>query len=178
MKNVRRTIEQSLAEVAEMARRSKESGCVVSVSLANSYHCMFEGQIERAKVLAAICELSENGILEIGICDTTGYATPDHVYCLMANARTDFPKISFGAHLHDTRGRGLANAIAALNAGIEWLDAAVGNLGGSPFAPGMGGNLSLETLADTLAEMDIDTGINVQRVMEIGNLVRQVIESS
>jgi hydroxymethylglutaryl-CoA lyase len=177
-KNVRRTIAESRNEAIEMSHRTQDVDCSVSIALANCYHCAFEGYIEQPNVLTMIDELHRNGIHEIAICDTTGYATPDRVYNLMAKARTDFPDVTFGVHLHDTRGRGLANAVAALHAGIEWFDAAVGNLGGSPFAPGMGGNLSLETLADTLSEMNISTGINVQRIWEVGNFARDLLNDN
>ena len=171
-KNARRSTRQSLDEINLMARHAQESGCKLTVALANSYHCVFEGWMKPSRVLDAIGELRQNGVLEIGICDTTGYATPDRVFHLSASVIELFPDMIFGTHLHDTRGRGIVNAIAALSAGITWFDTALAGLGGSLFAPGMGGNLSSETLIDTLTEMGIQTGINSRRIMEVGGLVQ------
>jgi hydroxymethylglutaryl-CoA lyase len=174
--NAHRTTRQSLDEIKSMAQRSPEAGCTLTVGLANCYHCVFEGTIAPAKVLAIVDELSGYGIAQIGLSDTTGYATPDQVYDLSRQSLKSFPQVIFGAHLHDTRGRGLANAMAALMAGILWFDAALAGLGGSPFAPGMGGNLSLETLADSMAAMSVPTGIDVKKIFEIGRLVGTVVD--
>jgi hydroxymethylglutaryl-CoA lyase len=177
-KNARRTTRQSLDEITTMAHRTAESGCSFAVALANCYHCVFEGRIEQTKVMTIVEELRRHGIARIMLCDTTGFATPDQVYALSKAARIGFPEISFGAHLHDTRGRGLANAVAALLAGIVWFDGALSGLGGSPFAPGMGGNLSLETLADTLNEMGVQTGIDVPRIFEAGTFIGGLINGN
>jgi len=174
-KNAHRTTRQSLDEIRTMARRAVEVGCTITVALANCYHCVFEGRMEPEKVLTIVDELDRYGIAQIGLCDTTGHATPDQVYDLSKQARASFPEVSFGAHLHDTRGRGMANAIAALMTGISWFDAALAGLGGSPFAPGMGGNLSLETLADTTSGMGVQTHIDVGRIFEVGALVGSIV---
>lgn len=170
-KNAHRTRRHSLNEITMMAKRSSEHGAALSVAIANCYHCVFEGTIEPNQVLSVMSELADHGVRKIALCDTTGYATPDQVYGLSSTALTSFRGIAFGAHLHDTRGRGIANAMAALTAGIDWFDAALAGLGGSPFAPGMGGNVSLESLTDTLSTMDIQTGIDWERLVEVGNLV-------
>jgi hydroxymethylglutaryl-CoA lyase len=174
-KNAHRSVRQSLDEIRAMAAQSREQGIVLAVALANCYHCVFEGAIALARPQAAISELHDYGFHKVMLCDTTGYATPSQVYELSMNARASFPGIDFGAHLHDTRGRGVANAVAALLAGITWFDAALSGLGGSPFAPGMGGNLSLESLTDTLSEMGIETGIDVHGIAEVGKLIRTLV---
>jgi hydroxymethylglutaryl-CoA lyase len=175
-KNAHRTRRQSLDEIRAMAQSPNRAGCTLTVGLANCYHCVFEGKIESGHVLEIVDELGVYGVAQIGLADTTGYATPDEVYDLSQMAMTSFPQYSFGAHLHDTRGRGVANAIAALAAGISWFDAALAGLGGSPFAPGVGGNLSLEALVDSLAAMGAQTGIDVRRIVEVGALVGTVID--
>jgi hydroxymethylglutaryl-CoA lyase len=174
-KNAHRTVRQSLNEIRAMAEESIQSACTLTVGVANCYHCVFQGRIETSAVLKICNELAGYGIAQIGISDTTGYATPDRVYELSRMALAHFPQIEFGAHLHDTRGRGVANAIAALTAGITWFDAALAGLGGSPFAPGMGGNLSLETLVDCLAAMGIQTGIDPKRIFEVGAFIGKII---
>lgn len=167
-KNARRTVRQSLDEIAAMARGAETP---ITIGLANCYHCVLEGRIDRARVMAVVGELAGYGVREIGLSDTTGYATPDQVHALSAEARAAFPEVTFGAHLHDTRGRGVANAVAALQAGVAWLDTALAGLGGSPFAPGVGGNLSTEAVVDTLAEMGVATGVDTAAIVEAGKLV-------
>jgi hydroxymethylglutaryl-CoA lyase len=175
-KNAHRSVRQSLQEIRTMLLRSNQDGVGVQVALANCYHCVFEGAIELARVRDAISALHGYGVGKIMLCDTTGYATPIQVYRLSLNARTGFPAVQFGGHLHDTRGRGMANSLAALMAGIVWFDTAVAGLGGSPFAPGMGGNLSLESLTDALTEMGIETGIRLEGVLEAGRLIRTLVD--
>jgi hydroxymethylglutaryl-CoA lyase len=140
----------------------------LTIGLANSFHCVTEGRIDPDRVMAVVAELAGFGIVDISLCDTTGHATPDHVFELCGRAIDAFPLVTFGAHLHDTRGRGIVNAVAALSAGIEWFDATLAGLGGSPFSPGAGGNLSLEAFAETLEAMGVETGIDVDRISRTG----------
>jgi hydroxymethylglutaryl-CoA lyase len=177
MKNVRRAPRQSLDEIATMAERSREAGCRLTVAIANCYHCVFEGKTEPAKVFDVVSECNDYGIRDVLLCDTTGYATPDAVHSLSTEARTRFPVITFGTHLHDTRGRALANAIVALTAGIDWFDAALAGLGGCPFAPGVGGNLSLEMFVDTLHAMGTETGIDSDRLLKVGSSLSSLFSS-
>jgi hydroxymethylglutaryl-CoA lyase len=169
--NTRRTTRESLDEIKVMAAQNK-GNCKLTVALANCFHCVSEGWMSPDKVMDALAELSGAGITEISICDTTGHAAPDKVYRLSSKAMAQFPKTIFGIHLHDTRGRGLANAIAALQAGIRWFDATLAGLGGSPFAAGMGGNLSLETFVEAMAVMGVNTGIDAASAFDLGNRLR------
>ena len=173
--NARRTTRESLDEIKVMAGQKKQ-GCNLTIALANCFHCVSEGWTPPGKVFDAIGELSGIGIADISICDTTGHATPDRVYRLSSQAIAQFPGTIFGLHLHDTRGRGLANAMAGLHAGIRWFDVTLAGLGGSPFAPGMGGNLSLETFVEAMAEMGVHTGIDPSLGFDLGNRLRLDIE--
>ena len=167
-KNAHRSSADLLAEISRMAGSCRGQGRRLGVGLANSFHCMAEGRIAPGKVMDLVARLSSSGVSEISLCDTTGHAAPDHVFDLCAAARRQFPGAVFGAHLHDTRGRGLANAMAALHAGIGWFDATLAGLGGSPFLPGAGGNLSLEAFADMLETMGVATGLDVPRLFDLG----------
>jgi hydroxymethylglutaryl-CoA lyase len=178
LKNTHRSREESMAEIVAMTKIAQDAGVRFSASLANCFHCFFEGRIESGLVVDMIGRLAETGITEIGLADTTGFATPDAVYELFARAKGAYPAVTFGAHLHDTQGRGLANAVAALQAGVDWFDAALAGLGGSPFTPGVGGNLSLEMLVDTLTEMDIATGIDPALAIEAGKAAARLIGGS
>jgi hydroxymethylglutaryl-CoA lyase len=173
LRNAKRTLRESLDEVFLMAAQSRNAGCSVTIALANCYHCFFEGHIQPERVLDVIGECREQGIREILLCDTTGCATPDQVYKLASNASAMFPDVSFGAHLHDTRGRALANAVAALMANVTWFDAAIAGTGGCPFTPGVGGNLSLEAVVDAFSEMGVETGIDPARMVQVGRLARE-----
>lgn len=173
-KNAGRSREQALQEVLDMLGQSELDSASVCVSLANTFHCVYEGAIDPAEVREMVRTLHGSGAREILLCDTTGHAHPDAVFALCGELRQAYPDVRFGAHLHDTRGRGLANALAALQAGVTWFDAALGGLGGSPFAPGVGGNLSLELLLEMLHGMEIKTGIDLPAVLEAAQLVSEL----
>ncbi|MEQ8698452.1 MAG: hydroxymethylglutaryl-CoA lyase [Bauldia litoralis] len=166
--NVRRTPEESLRELDAMAADAGTSGARVSAVVANAFHCRHEGRIGEDTVMAMVGRMAAAGIAEISLADTTGHAAPDHLGALFAAVRAAYPDLRLGAHLHDTKGRGLVNALAAVAAGADWLDASLAGLGGSPFTPGVGGNLSLEMLVDTLTDMGIDTGIRTDGAIEAG----------
>ena len=157
-----------------MLGRSGPDGASVCVSLANTFHCVYEGAIDPVEVREMVRTLIGGGAREILLCDTTGHAQPDAVFALCGELREAYSGVRFGAHLHDTRGRGLANALAALQAGVTWFDAALGGLGGSPFAPGVGGNLSLELLLEMLHGMNIETGTDLPAVLEAAQLVSRL----
>lgn len=173
-KNAHRTVQKSMDEISWMAQQDVGTHFTISIGLANCYHCVFEGRIQESAVFALVDELHNWGIREVALSDTTGYATPEQVYELSRHAIETFPDIQFGAHLHDTRGRGLANSMAALSSGIRWFDVALAGLGGSPFAPGMGGNLSLETFVDCVEAMGIPTGIKMEKLSSVVDSVSRI----
>jgi hydroxymethylglutaryl-CoA lyase len=173
--NARRSPEESLDELAAMTADAAAVGAKVAVVVANAFHCKHEGWIAEEAVMRIAERLTAKGVDEISLADTTGFATPDRVAGLVARVRTAGSDLRIGAHLHDTKGRGLVNAIAAVSAGADWLDAALAGLGGSPFTPGVGGNLSLETLVDTLTDMGVDTGIDPAAAIEAGRVTAEIL---
>jgi hydroxymethylglutaryl-CoA lyase len=170
-KNARKSVDESLLDIAAMARVARASGIKLTVAIANAWHCMTDGATPSERVVELIGTLHAAGVREISLADTTGYAPPDRIFELSSAARSAYPDVIFGAHLHDTKGRGLANAVAALEAGIDWFDASFGGLGGSPFTPGVGGNLSIVTLVDALDAMGIATGIDLGRLVAAGETI-------
>lgn len=174
-KNAHRTPEQSLAEIAQMAAEARDAGIKFSAAVANAFHCFFEGDIAPALVIDTVGRLADLGLREIGLADTTGLAQPDRIWDLFDEARRLWPHVGFGGHTHDTRGRGLVNALAAAQAGAVWLDATLAGLGGSPFTAGVGGNLSIETAAAALAGLGIDTGIDPDRIVVAGELAGKLV---
>ena len=174
-KNAHRTPEQSLDEIARMAGEASTAGIRFSAAVANAFHCFFEGDIAPDAVIDMVGRLVGMGLSEIGLADTTGHAQPDRIWDLFDQCRRQWPAVSFGGHTHDTRGRGLVNALAAAQGGAAWLDATLAGLGGSPFTAGVGGNLSIETAAAALAGLGIETGIDPDRIVEAGRLAAALV---
>ncbi len=175
--NARRTPGQSLAELEAIAADATASGARLSAVVANAFHCKHQGWIPANRVMSMVARLAGAGIQEISLADTTGFATPDRIEDIFDRVRTAFPSLRLGAHLHDTKGRGMINALAAVSAGADWLDAALAGLGGSPFTPGVGGNLSLEMLVDLLAELGIATGIDPEAATEAGRVTAALLSN-
>lgn len=167
--NVRRTPEQQLDElkriVALCASLPEPNRPAVAVGLSTAFGCTLEGRIAETEV----CRLAEAviaaGADELALSDTVGYADPAQVRRLCGAVGTITGPIPLGAHLHDTRGLGLANALAALEAGVKTLDASLGGLGGCPFAPGASGNIATEDLVFMLEAMGLSTGIDLDRLL-------------
>lgn len=170
LRNVRRTHAQMLDEVAAIAaliadlpkdRRPHFEG-----ALSTAFGCTLEGSIPDATLLAMGTALMERGCDEVGLSDTTGYATPGEVRRLVALLRAEVGDAAVtGLHLHNTRGLGLANVVAGLDMGITTFDASIGGLGGCPFAPGASGNIVTEDLVFMLESMGHDTGIDISRLL-------------
>src|SRR5207247_7579190 len=111
----------------------------------------------------------------ISLGDTTGMATPVRVWQLVRLLYERLPGLPLNLHFHDTRGTAMANVLAAMQAGVTEFDASVGGLGGSPFAPGAGGNLATEDLVHMLGDMGIETGVDLDRLLEVAGLVESLV---
>lgn len=172
--NVRRTPEQSFTELREIRRELPDLS--VRLDAATAFGCPFAGDVAPEAVLQYLEHAAACGIEEIILCDTIGVADPRQVYTLAAEAKRLHPSIRFGLHLHDTRGLGLANALAGMEAGITMLETSSGGLGGCPFAPGASGNTATEDLLYMLMRMHIDTGIDLDRYMEAVALLKTCVE--
>lgn len=180
LRNVRRTHDQMIEEVRGIAalirdlpadRRPKFEG-----GLSTAFGCTLEGEVPEAKVLEMAERLMAAGCDEVGLSDTTGYANPAQVKRLIRRVRAVVGDAACtGIHLHNTRGLGLANALAALEEGITTLDSSLGGIGGCPFAPGASGNIVTEDLAFMLAAMGYQTGIDLDRLMQVREVVRAAL---
>ena len=161
-KNVGRTTLESANEVIIMLSRAAHAGCSVDVSMANCFHCFTEGAIDPEIVLALVRGFHDSGARMVWLSDTTGYATPDAVAKLAEGcARIG---VEVGLHLHDTQGRAGDNAVAGYKVGVRRFDAVLSGLGGSPFTPGVGGNLSLETAQAVFTAAGLNTGIDLAKL--------------
>lgn len=178
-KNNRRTPQQTIDLGIALARRAREAGLYVRVNISPAWVCPYDGPVPEEKVLAALDRLAGTEADEIGICDTIGAASPDRVARLFQRAGEACDVSRLAAHFHDTRGFALANAVAALDAGVRIFDASAGGLGGCPFAPGARGNLATEDLVLLLKQMGYATGIDLaalhQAVAAMGSRLNREI---
>ncbi|MBY0510021.1 MAG: hydroxymethylglutaryl-CoA lyase [Rhodospirillaceae bacterium] len=161
-KNSGRTILESANEITIMLSRAAHAGCKVDIGLANCFHCFSEGHIDSEIVMALTRSFHDAGARTIWLSDTTGYATPDQITTLVKQCQPI--GVELGLHLHDTQGRAGDNALAGYRAGVRRFDAVLSGLGGSPFTPGVGGNLSMETAQAVFTGAGIATGIDTGKM--------------
>lgn len=173
--NVRRPVADSIKELGDVIRIGRDhDGFKLRVNAATSFDCPFEGRVNEDDVYAALDRvLGFDFEVEIGLCDTTGRALPDHVAALCAGAIERFSGgvAKWAYHGHDTFGLGVANALYAYDAGVRVFDASVAGLGGCPFAPGATGNTASEDLVFTFENMGIDTGVDLSRLLDVAEAV-------
>lgn len=161
-KNSGRTILEAANEITIMLSRAAHAGCAVSIGLANCFHCFSEGAIDSEIVLALTRSFHDAGARTVWLSDTTGHATPEQVTTLVKKCQPI--GVELGLHLHDTQGRAGDNALAGYKAGVRRFDAVLSGLGGSPFTPGVGGNLSMETAQAVFMGAGIPTGIDESKM--------------
>jgi len=180
LKNVRRTHAQMYAEVARIAELVRALPAserpVLEGGLSTAFGCTLEGRIPPSAVLLAAEELLKAGCDEVGLSDTTGYADPRSVRDLTQMIWEHCGRESLtGIHLHNTRGQGLACALAAVEAGLTTVDASLGGIGGCPFAPGASGNIVTEDLVFMLEAMGLNTGIDLDQLLAVRDIVRKAL---
>jgi hydroxymethylglutaryl-CoA lyase len=173
--NLRMTREQSLAQFGEIVRLVGDRAAV-NASLSTAFGCPFDGNMPDAQVLDTVARFVDLGIKRVTLCDTTGMANPAQVERLCAAAVQRWPAIVFTAHFHNTRAMGLANALAALDAGIDRFDASLGGLGGCPFAPGASGNVCTEDMVHMFETMGYQTGVTLDALLEIARGLPAIVE--
>lgn len=160
-KNLNKSVAEARAQIAPILERALGEGIAVRAGIQSALGCGFEGRIDPARVLAIARGYGEIGVHEVNIADTAGLANPVQVYDLCNRVREVLPAATqLSLHLHDTRGLGLANMVAGLQAGVRIFDAALGGLGGCPFIPKATGNIATEDAAFALGEMGLTSGIN------------------
>lgn len=175
LKNVRKTHAQMLEEIAETAAIAKAAGVHFAVGLSTAFGCTMEGAVPQATVVRLAVAAAEAGAVEFSLSDTTGYADPAQVKRLVRAVRAEVGDRLTTLHLHNTRGLGLANALAGLDEGITTLDASLGGLGGCPFAPGASGNLVTEDLVLMLNSMGLETGIDLEKLLAVRAIVAEAL---
>ncbi|OLL27917.1 hydroxymethylglutaryl-CoA lyase [Burkholderia sp. SRS-W-2-2016] len=165
--NMRMSCESSLAAFDDIVRHVQGSGVLLNATVATAFGCPFEGRIDEDRVVGIVDTYREMGIEGITLADTTGMANPRQVARLVARVLERLPAAALTLHFHNTRGLGLANVLAAYEAGARRFDAALGGLGGCPFAPGASGNICTEDLVNLCDEMGIPTGIDLPKLLTL-----------
>ena len=175
--NVRKTPDEAVAEVAAVVRRRDELTATnrpkIEAGIATAFGCTIQGVVEEREVLRLAVALAEAGVDSVGLSDTAGYANPAQVRRLFKALRAEIGDRAGAAHFHNTLGLGLANAVAALEEGVRTLDSSLGGLGGCPWAPGATGNIVTEDLVFMLEAMGLRTGINLEKLSAIREIVRE-----
>lgn len=174
-RNVNRSTDASLAGLEDVIARAAGVGLHVEAVIATAFGCPYEGVVPLDRVLEIARRLAAAGAAEIAFGDTTGMANPLQVRDLFARAREALPGVELTAHFHNTRGQGLANVLAALQAGCESFESSFGELGGCPVPAGATGNIATEDLVSMLHEMGVHTGIDLDRLLHCARDVRDVL---
>ena len=162
------TTEESIAAWLEIAAAAKESGIRPQVTVSAAFGCPFEGEVPVRRVVEIVRRVAEAAPFEIALADTIGVGVPAQVIDLVGRVREAVPGVALRCHFHNTRNTGLANAFAAVQAGVTTLDSSLGGIGGCPFAPAATGNIPTEDLVYMLQRSGYDTGISLAAAIETG----------
>lgn len=173
-KNVNAGVSDSVTAARGVVRSALAEGLVPSACVAVAWECPFEGKTDPASVKSLVDAFIEMGAAEVVIADTIGAANPGAVYDLLSSLIAAHGAERIACHFHDTRAMGLANAYAAMKAGVRKFESSVGGLGGCPFAPGATGNVASEDLVMMLEQMGFYTGIDLAALMEAGRLAGEL----
>jgi hydroxymethylglutaryl-CoA lyase len=175
-KNVRRSVAESVAGIYEITDLARGDGVPVEGIVSTAFGCPYEGDIAPERVAQLAGHLVDAGCGWVSFGDTTGMATPQRVHDLLdalLASRIDLAIV--GLHFHDTRGTALANVLTGLERGIVRYDASIGGLGGCPYAPGASGNAVTEDLVHMLDDMEIDTGINLDALIDCARMAQDIV---
>jgi hydroxymethylglutaryl-CoA lyase len=173
--NAGRPTAEAVEAVSDIAELAHGAGGSLEVIIATAWDCPFDGRTDPSRVLDVVRSSVVQGADQLCLGDTIGTVTPRRTVELLDAVRDAAPGLPLGAHFHDTRGTGQANALAALLAGVTQFDASVGGLGGCPFAPGASGNIATEELVYWLTDAGVDTGIDLDGVLRAAAVTRDAV---
>jgi hydroxymethylglutaryl-CoA lyase len=173
--NVNRSVEESLSGIEAVVATARGEGLRCEGVISVSFGCPYEGHVPVERVLGIAERLAAAGCEEVAFGDTTGMANPRQVGEFFAAASDRLPDAQLTAHFHNTRGQGLANVAAALDAGVRSFESSFGELGGCPVPPGATGNIATEDLVSMLHEMGFETGIDLEALLEAARDVQEVL---
>jgi hydroxymethylglutaryl-CoA lyase len=180
--NLRKTHDEVLEEIKQIAEYiktlDKSERPEFEGNLSTAFGCTIEGKVSEKDVVSLAAKMMELGCDEVGLSDTTGYANPAQIKRLIRLLKQEVGDNNLTSmHLHNTRGLGLANALASLEEGITTLDSSLGGIGGCPFAPGASGNIVTEDLVFMLDSMGLKTGIDIKALIEVNRMVKTCLPS-
>lgn len=174
-RNINKSIDQALATFRELIPQAIGYDMRVRGYVSTAWGCPYEGDIAPEKVLLLARTLLELGCYEVSLGDTIGVGTPLQTKRLLKLLLTEIPAEKLAMHMHDTRGQALANVLVGLELGVRTFDAAIGGLGGCPYAPGASGNLATEDLVYMLQHMGVETGVDAEKLFEAGRVAEAVL---
>ncbi len=175
LKNTNKSVAQSLAQFEEIVPAAREQGLFVRAYLSTIWGCPYEGKVDPGRALEIARQLRTIGCDELSLGDTIGVGNPKQTRELLEMFLREFPASLLSLHLHDTHGTALANCLVAMEMGISTFDASIGGMGGCPYAPGAAGNLATEDLVSMLSDMGIETGIDLGKLIDAGELAQQFL---
>jgi hydroxymethylglutaryl-CoA lyase len=173
--NVNRSVEESLSGLERVIGRGIAEDLRAEAVISVSFGCPYEGHVAPETVFGIAERLVAAGAREIGFGDTTGMANPRQVRAFFEQAAAALPGVELTAHFHNTRGQGLANVLAAMEAGCASFESSFGELGGCPVPAGATGNIATEDLVSMVEEMGIDTGVDLEALLDCSRAVREVL---
>jgi len=165
-KNSNKSVSEAMKEAVRLIGRSQDAGMKVRAGVMNAFGCAYEGQVSVTRVLKLVRTFMKMGPEEICLADSSGMANPVQMEKVLSRAREVVAKADLSLHLHNTRGMGLANVYAALALGVSIFDTSMGGMGGCPFITGARGNIATEDTVGMLHSMGLDTGIDLDRLVE------------
>ena len=170
--------DESIDAWLKIAARAKSNGKIANVMISSAFGCPFEGEVNVERIIEIGRRVMEAGPAELGIADSIGVAVPSQVTALVQRLRDEFGSIPLRFHLHNTRNVGLANAQAAVDAGVDSLDASIGGIGGCPFAPAATGNIPTDDLLYMLNRSLIETGVSLKKIIDASLWLEQELGRS
>jgi hydroxymethylglutaryl-CoA lyase len=174
-KNVNKTVEATLAGCEEVAGLARADGVRLRAYVSTVWGCPFEGEVDPKRAVAIAKRFVEMGCYQVSLGDTIGIGTPRQTERILRAMSDEIGSDRIAMHMHDTRGTALANVLVGLEMGIRDFDASVGGLGGCPYAPGAAGNLATEDLVFMLRGMGVETGIDLERLVEAGKVAESIV---
>jgi hydroxymethylglutaryl-CoA lyase len=173
--NVNMTVAESLVRLRAVFEVAGRAGVPVGCGISTSFGCPFEGEVPLPRLEGVVAALVDLGARAVGLADTTGMANPRQVTRVLEHLQPRFPGIEWTLHTHDTRALAIPNILAAMALGVTHFDASIGGLGGCPFAPGASGNVCTEDLVHGLHAMEVETGIDLDRLLAASRRVQEIV---
>jgi hydroxymethylglutaryl-CoA lyase len=171
-------IDESIRVWGEIAKRAQENGLRANVMISSAFGCPYEGEVKVERIVELAKRLIEADPAELGIADSIGVAVPGQVADLLGRVRDVIGDLPLRCHFHNTRNTGLANAQAAIDSGVTYLDASIGGIGGCPFAPAATGNIPTDDLLYMLDRSGVETGVSLEKIVEISRWLEQELGRS